>query len=142
MNVAELIVSHEGRRLVPYFDSLSILTWGVGRNIEDVPFSADETALLEQLVDLMFANDLRKARADLLTLPWFAQLDEVRQAACTDLRFNLGPNRFRQFKKFLAAMARSDWVRAASELENSKWYTQVTRRGPRIVSMILKGEWP
>lgn len=143
MNVAELIEGHEDRREIPYLDSEEIITWGVGRNVQQVSFSADELALANQLIDLMFENDLRACRKDLLeSFSWFNHLDEVRQAAVTDLRFNLGPNRLRGFKKFLAAMARSDWPTAAVELENSKWFTQVGRRGPRIVSMIKRGEWP
>jgi lysozyme len=143
VNVAELIEDHEERRLVPYLDSLGIITWGVGRNVQDVPFSSDEMPLVIQLIDLMFANDLRRARHDLVdNFPWFLALDEVRQAACADLRFNLGPTRFRGFVKFLAAMHRGDYERAAHELVDSKWYGQVGRRGPRIVKMIQIGEWP
>lgn len=142
MNVADLIREHEGRRAVPYLDSEGILTWGIGRNIQEVPFSGDEMALVTQLVDLMFANDLRACRADMLSFPWFAQLDEVRQAACLDLRFNLGASGLREFKKFLAALARSDWDRAADELRASKWHQQVGRRAERIESMILRGQWP
>jgi lysozyme len=143
LNVAELIREHEGRHVVPYLDSLGIITWGIGRNVQDVPFSGDELALISPLVDLMFENDLRRARHDLVdNFPWFLGLDEVRQAACIDLRFNLGPTRFRGFVKFLAAMHRGDYERAADELVDSRWYTQVGRRGPRIVFMVKNGEWP
>lgn len=143
MNVAELIREHEERRVVPYLDSLGIITWGVGRNVQEVPFSSDEMALITPLVDLMFANDLRRARNDLVdSFPWYLTLDEVRQAACMDLRFNLGPTRFRGFVKFLAAMHRGDYERAADELKDSRWFTQVGRRGPRIVDMMRTGEWP
>jgi lysozyme len=143
MNVAELIRGHEGRRAVPYLDSLGIITWGIGRNVQEVPFSSDEMALISPLVDLMFENDLRRVRQDLLdNFSWYLTLDEVRQAACQDLRFNLGPTRFRGFVKFLAAMERKNWVTAASELRLSKWYGQVGRRAPRIVGMIETGQWP
>jgi lysozyme len=143
MNVAELIREHEGRHVVPYLDSLGIITWGIGRNVQDVPFSSDELALISPLVDLMFENDLRRARHDLVdNFPWFVGLDEVRQAACIDLRFNCGPGGFRGFKKFCAAMMRRDWLLAAEELRDSKWYRQVGRRGPRILGMIETGAWP
>lgn len=143
MNVAELIQDHEDRRTVPYLDTEGVPTWGIGRNVRDVPFSPDELALVNQTIDLMFANDLRRARHDLVdNFPWFLTLDDVRQAGCIDLRFNLGPNRFRGFVKFLAAMHRGDYERAGAELVDSKWWTQVGRRGPRIVSMIREGRWP
>lgn len=143
MNVAELIQDHEDRRTVPYLDTEGIATWGIGRNVRDVPFSPDELALVNQTIDLMFANDLRRCRHDLVdNFPWFLTLDDVRQAACIDLRFNLGPNRFRGFVKFLAAMHRGDYERAGDELVDSRWFGQVGRRGPRIVSMIREGRWP
>jgi lysozyme len=142
MNAAELIRSHEDRRVVPYLDSEGIITWGIGRNVQEVPFSADEMALVTPLVDLMFANDLRNCRADLLSFPWFSQLDEVRQAAVMDLRFNLGPVKFRGFRKFLACMTRGDYAGAGAELVDSRWYEQVRQRGPRIVRMIQLGVWP
>lgn len=143
MNVVELIQDHEDRRTVPYLDSLGIITWGIGRNVQEVPFGADELALVNQTIDLMFANDLRRCRYDLVdNFPWFLTLDDARQAACIDLRFNLGPNRFRGFVKFLAAMHRADYERAAAELEDSKWFRQVGRRGPRIRDMVKTGRWP
>lgn len=143
MNVSELIAGHEAVRTVPYLDTEGIMTWGIGRNVQQVPFALDELALVHQLIQLMFENDQRSARADLLrNFPWFAGLDEVRQAACMDLRFNLGPTKFRGFTQFLAAMHRGDYARAGAELVDSHWYTQVARRGPRIVGMIQSGSWP
>lgn len=143
MTPAELIRDHEDRSLVPYLDSEGIITWGVGRNVQQVPFALDELALVNQLVELMFENDLRSCRADLLrNFTWFVQLDPAREAAVMDLRFNLGPTKFRGFVKFMAAMGRSDWPRAAAELVDSKWFTQVGGRGPRIARMIEIGEWP
>ncbi len=143
MNAAELIEGHEDRRIVPYLDSEGILTWGVGRNLRDVPFSEGELTLVNNLIEVMFQADLRRVRHDLMdNFSWYLTLDEVRQAACQDLRFNCGPARFRGFVKFLAAMHRRDYERAADELVDSRWFTQVGRRGPRIVSMIRSGEWP
>ncbi len=136
MNVVELIKDHEGTSLHLYRDTVGKWTVGVGRNIEDNGIREDEA-------ELMLANDIRECRVQLTrTYSWFNALDEVRQAACIDLLFNLGSMRLSGFAKFLAAMARSDWPRAADELRDSKWYTQVARRGPRVVSMIERGEWP
>ncbi len=136
MNVLELIKSHEGLSLALYRCSAGRLTIGFGRNIEDNGIREDEA-------ELMLANDIRECRVQLTrAYSWFNGLDEVRQAACIDLLFNLGPMRLSGFAKFLAAMARSDWPRAAAELRDSRWFTQVARRGPRVVSMIERGEWP
>lgn len=136
MNIVELIKDHEGTSLVLYRCTAGKWTVGTGRNIEDNGIREDEA-------ELMLANDIRECRLQLLQrYPWFNGLDEVRQAACIDLMFNLGPMRLAGFQKFLAAMARSDWERAGDELVDSRWHKQTGRRGPRIVKMIQTGRWP
>lgn len=136
MNIVELIKEHEGTSLALYRCTAGKFTIGVGRNIEDNGIRQDEC-------DLMLANDIRECRLQLLrAYPWFNGLDEVRQAACIDLMFNLGPMRLAGFQKFLSAMARSDWERAGEQLADSRWFRQVGRRGPRIVGMVKSGEWP
>lgn len=136
MNVTDLIKDHEGKSLALYTCTAGRFTIGVGRNIQDNGIRDDEA-------ELMLANDIRECRLQLIQrYPWFNALDEVRQAACIDLLFNLGPMRLAGFKKFLAAMLRGDYERAGAELVDSTWYSQVGRRGPRIVSMVATGKWP
>lgn len=135
MNVRDLIRDHEGTKLKPYTDTVGKLSIGCGRNLTDVGISAAEA-------DLLLDNDIHSATQALLAAyPWFFHLSEVRQAAMIDLKFNLG-NRLTGFVDFLAAMARGSWSGAGEELEDSAWFRQVARRGPRIVSMITSGEWP
>jgi lysozyme len=136
MNVSELIKAHEGLMLRPYHCSANRLTIGYGRNIEDRGISLNEA-------EYLLANDIRDCREALTRdYSWFTALDDVRQAALTDLVYNLGAARLAGFQKFLAAMGRGDYARAGAELVDSKWYTQVGRRGPRVVGMIKTGEWP
>lgn len=136
MNVAELIKDHEGLMLRPYHCSAGRLTLGYGRNIEDRGISLNEA-------EYMLANDIRDCREALTRdYSWFPALDQVRQAALVDLSFNLGSARLAGFVKFLAAMGRADYERAADELVDSRWFGQVQRRGPRVVSMVRSGEWP
>lgn len=126
------LIAHEGLRLKPYVDTVGKLTIGVGRNLTDKGISTTEALS-------MLDHDLDEVVADLATFPWFLTLDAIRQRACCDLRFNLGPRGFRSFKKFLAAMAKKDYATAAGQLRSSKWYGQVGRRGPTVVHMILEG---
>lgn len=136
MNVADLIKDHEGLMLRPYHCSAGKLTLGFGRNIEQRGITPDEA-------EYLLANDIRECREVLARdYSWFTALDEARQAALTDLCFNLGAHRLAGFPKFLAAMGRGDWPRAAQELRQSRWYGQVGRRAPRIVGMIETGAWP
>jgi lysozyme len=53
------------------------------------------------------------------------------------MRFNLGPDRFRDFRRMLAAIERADWAGAACEMRESEWAQQV---GARAVSLSLTME--
>lgn len=137
MNVYDLVKDHENEILKPYLDTAKPpkVTIGVGRNLSDKGIRPDESAL-------MFKNDIAEAIENAKQYPWYAMLSDVRQAAVTDLIFNLGPTRFRAFTHFLAAMSARNYAWAADELMDSAWYRQVARRGPRIVSMIRNDRWP
>jgi lysozyme len=131
--LVEQIVRHEGLRLHPYVDSVGIVTIGVGRNLTDVGISSQEAYLL-------LDHDLDDAIIDLASFPWFTGLGTIRQRALIDLRFNLGPTRFRTFRRMLAAVAAGDYPRAADEMRDSKWATQVHDRAIRLAWMMETGE--
>lgn len=137
MNVRELIAGHEGEVLHAYQDHLGFWTIGVGRLIDKRGggITHDEAMFL-------LDNDIAKCRESADKFPWFAKLDEVRQAAILDLLFNLGETKFWKFDQFRMAISVPDYAWAAEELKDSRWYTQVGKRGPRICSMILTGKWP
>ena len=139
MNVKKiraLLELHEGRRNQMYQDSRGIQTIGIGHNLRDRPIS-------DRAVDLIFEDDLNDHVADLFrAFPWTENLDEVRQAAAIDLAFNMGIQTLSTFKNTMAAFKSGNWEATALGLENSKWYTQVATRAPRIVRMIRTGLWP
>lgn len=135
MDVKALIEDHEGRKPKLYKCTANKNSIGIGRNLDDVGLSDDE-------IDYLFANDLKRAQDAASKYPWFANLSEVRQAAVLDLIFNLGPSRFAGFRNFIQAMSLKQYTWAAAELKDSRWYSQVGRRGPRIVSIIRSDSWP
>ena len=124
----------EGRRKKAYKDTEGIWTAGIGRNLQDVEFTDSEIAL-------MFANDLERAdQAARRIFQNFDVLSAPRKAACVNLSFNMGERRLRGFQKMIAAVHAMDFERAADELVNSKWYTQVQpSRSHRIVKMVREG---
>ncbi len=124
---------HEGRRRFPYTDTAGKLTIGVGHNLTD-------KGLSHAAIEFILNEDVDEAVADLASFPWFAGLDPVRQRVMVDLRFNLGPNRFRDFKKMLRAMERGVYPEAANRLRESVWFTQVGVRGVRLMDMLRTGE--
>lgn len=136
MNVADLIKEHEGLSLKLYKCPAGRGTVGYGRNVEDKGISVAEA-------EYLLANDIRQAGEQLSRdYWWFPLLGEVRQAAMVDLFYNLGPLGLSKFVKFLKAMSSGEWQKAGDELERSLWFGQVGRRGPRVVAMVRKGEWP
>jgi lysozyme len=72
------IKGHEGRRFVPYRDSLGILTVGYGRNLNG-PFTQHE-------IDIMFESDFDKARRAAETFVFLdACLEQDWQAAHNEM---------------------------------------------------------
>lgn len=140
------IKKHEGVKNVSYKDSDNLLTGGVGHllrqnEIELYPLG---TPIPEAQVNKWLEQDTVTALkiAQTLCNDVWADLTDVRKRALVDLAYNLGQTRLAKFTNFLAAMNRSDFDRAAAELKNSKWYSQVGRRGPNIVVMIAQSVDP
>jgi lysozyme len=134
MNLVEQLARDEGRRARMYQDTVGKWTAGVGRNLSDVPFSDDE-------IDLMLANDIERVRTQLAPFAWYQALDEIRKGAVENMCFNLGVHGLLGFPHMLAALAAQDWVRAANEMANSVWATQVGERAIRLQQQITTGEW-
>ena len=130
MNLAKsLIQKHEGLRFKPYRCPAGRLTIGFGRNLEGKGISKAEAHLL-------LFNDLVECEADLQKIfTDFDNWNENRKAAILNMRFQLGPNRFRGFKKMIAAIQANDWELAAVEAKASKWYKQVTRRAEEVINL-------
>jgi lysozyme len=127
----------EGRRYRPYRDSVGKLTAGVGRNLDDVPFSDDE-------IDLMLKNDVDRATAALdKNIPWWRTLNGVRQNVLANMCFNMGWGDGRKglssFINTLAKVKASDYAGAADGMLASKWATQVGARAQRLAKMMREG---
>lgn len=109
-------------------------TIGVGRNLADRGLADDE-------IDYLLDNDINDCIADAQKFRWFEALDPVRQAAVTELVFNLGLTRLSGFKKFLNFMNEHRYTQAASELLDSQWAQQVKGRAITIAQQIQTGAW-
>ena len=124
---------HEGVEKTVYNDSEGIPTIGVGRNLRDRGLSDDE-------IDYLLSNDIDIVVDELdKVMPWWKDLDEVRQRVLCDLVFNLGMPRFSGFKKSISYMKQQMWDQAADELLDSKWARQVGRRAETLSEMMRTG---
>lgn len=123
----------EGVRLKPYTDTVGKLTIGVGRNLTDVGITDDECTTLLQ-------NDVVRTVAALdKSLPWWRNLDPVRQRVVVNMAFNLGMAGLLTFKNTLAAMRGGSYAAAAAGMLASKWATQVGARAERLADMMRTG---
>lgn len=134
MDLLQQISRDEGRKYRLYLDSRGIPTAGVGRNLRDVAFGDDE-------IDLMLANDIKRAKTALSSFSWFAGLDEVRQGALINMCFNLGFLGLLHFPHMISALAKGDWQTASNEALASDWAKQVGDRATRLAKQLLTGEW-
>ena len=50
----------------------------------------------------------------------------------------MGKGRLSKFVRFLAGMKSGNWELAGQSLRDSKWFTQVGRRGPNIIAMVVQ----
>lgn len=124
----------EGLRLLPYLDADKKITIGYGRNLTDTGINQNEAE------DLL-TQDITRHVADLLgAFPVVARLDSVRQIVLSNMCFNLGIRRLSGFVQMWAAINRSDWAGAASDMLNSDWAQQVGARATRLAASMASGE--
>ena len=138
------ITIHEGYKAVSYIDTVGLLTGGIGHLLR----APSETAqyplgspIAEAQIDKWYDEDsvtAIKGAQIVIGIDTWGDLSDIRKRACADLCYNLGKSRFSQFVNFIKAVKVSDWQTAGKELKNSLWYTQVGRRGPNIVTMIVQ----
>ena len=160
-SLEDQLILHEGLRLEVYKCPADYWTVGVGRNLEGKPLTKSEQERIlgcsgltpDQVISILkergvtkdealflLANDIEDAIKDLSNFDWFEDLDPVRKKVVIDMRYNLGPTRFRGFKKMIAALARGDYKAAAAEMVDSRWYHEVGNRSKRLVRMMESGE--
>ncbi len=131
----DMLIRHEGLRLKPYLDTKKKLTIGVGRNLDDVGITRDEAwALLN--------NDIARVRREVKrAFPWFSKVNPVRKDVVLNMVFNLGLQRFRGFRKAIAAIKAQDWDEAARQMLDSQWASQVGRRARELAAMMRRGKY-
>lgn len=130
------LIQDEGVRSSAYRDSEGFLTIGVGHLID----SALGGKLDDDVIEHQLKNDIERVEKDLQTFPWWSYLDSVRQVALANLRFQLGPTRFRGFKKMLEAVEKGDFETAGAELLDSLYAKQVPKRAARVAFQLRTGK--
>lgn len=148
------LILHEGLKLYVYQDHLGIDTIGVGRNLEDRGITDGELAFMNMLkpeiyeqgiteanARFLLSNDIDIVETELLDAhPCIDRLDDVRVRVVLDMAFNMGVPRLRKFKNMWAGIHEGDYIRAALEMLDSRWATQVGQRSVRLSNAMKTGE--
>lgn len=135
----------EAKRYRPYMDCCSkpykecccerkgFLSVGIGRNMDAVPFSEDEIALMAK-------NDRERVFAGLdRSIPWWRGLTQERQAVLVSVAYNCGVGGLMKFQKMLHALAHGDYRTAKAELLDSAAARQLPERYSELAGMLFDG---
>ncbi len=125
---------YEGLNVFPYQCPTGHMTIGYGHNLEN--------GISKEAAEFILQQDMQAAQmAVSRRFEWFKKLNTVRQFVLVDMCFNMGIARLCTFKKFLAALRRGDFMRAANEMLSSRWAGQVGRRARELAEMMKTGEY-
>ena len=134
---------HEGFMPHCYRDAKGLWTIGFGRMVDQ---SAGGGITIDEGEHLL-ANDLAHCDEDLKRFAWYAEVAGPRKHALVEMRFQLGPTRFREFRKMLSAIPQAivsgDWTIVAGHAADSKWAREdAPKRAAEITAQLLNGSYP
>ena len=126
--VADLIRKHEGLKLLPYKCPTGHLTIGYGHNLENgISIEMAETLLFEDIDNAV--KDLEKI------FPVFDGFPETWQNIFINMMFNMGLNKFTEFKNMIEFAKIERWNLVINEMKDSVWYRQVKNRANELIAL-------
>ena len=132
--IIKMLTKDEGLRLKAYKCPAGKLTIGVGRNID-----VDGKGITEDEANYLLKNDILECKDDLKNIfPTFDSFPQPAKYALINMRFNLGPARFRGFKNMILAIKKLDWKQARIECLDSKAARELPTRYGQIANMLYK----
>jgi len=150
MNIDQLqkeLKRDEGCVNAIYLDHLNLPTCGIGHLITEWDEEYNQpvgTVISDDRVDELFKKDIEVTLEECEILyPNFNNLPEEAQLILANMMFNMGRPRLSKFKKMNKAIAEGDYLEASLQMEDSRWYKQVTNRAERLVQrMALLQKFP
>lgn len=138
--VKEDLIRHEGYVTEIYLDSENLPTFGIGHLVTEQDMEHTwpvGTPVTDERILDVFHSDCQTAYTDACAI--FMNLDSHPidcQRVCINMAFNLGRNRLSKFKNMIRYVNEGNYVMAANEMTNSKWYKQVGRRSKELVDIM------
>ena len=125
-----------------YLDHLNLKTLGVGHLVTEWDEEYDQpvgTIVSDDRVNELFEKDINVTLEECRYLyDNFDNLPEEVQKIIGNMMFNLGRPRLSRFHKMKKAVLDKDWQEAANQMQDSKWYEQVTNRAERLCERMRK----
>lgn len=133
----------EGVRLVKYLDSRGFWTIGVGHNLDanPLPINLSNGITIATALGVLTADVARTRTKLLAALPWAAALDDARLGVFLNMSFNMGVGGLLAFHHDIADTQAGNYAKAALDMEQSAWYTQVGDRATRLCAQMRTGIW-
>lgn len=148
---SKMIERHEGYSDIVYTDTRGNSTIGIGFNLDK--YNARErieevganyhsilmgnSRLCDSQIRSLFQDDLQIALADAKRfLPNFDQQPKDIQMVIVDMSYNMGLGSLNTFVKFRKALMDRDYLKAANEMLDSRWYHQVGNRSDELVHIV------
>lgn len=134
----EELKTDEGCKYEVYLDHLGLPTFGIGHLITDKDPEHQMgvgTPVDEIRVNEAFEQDVHVTLGECRKLfdDWDNLPEEVKLITA-NMMFNMGRPRLSQFKKMIQAIKDSNWIEAGNQMQDSRWYKQVTNRADRLIS--------
>jgi GH24 family phage-related lysozyme (muramidase) len=97
----------EGYRAHVYLDTRNLETIGYGFRLA--------AGISERAAAALLREQMAERHDELMRLPWYSGLDEVRQGVCLDIAINSGTTGLLRFSRMIDALEAHNWVTAAAE---------------------------
>ena len=145
MNIKQLqkeLQRDEGCVNAIYLDHLNLPTCGIGHLITEWDEEYGQpvgTTISDDRVAQLFEKDVKVTLEECRVLYGnFDDLPEEAQLILANMMFNMGRPRLSKFKKMNRAIADGDYLEASLQMEDSRWYKQVTNRAERLVQRMAR----
>ena len=142
--VKEDLIRHEGYVTEIYLCSEGYPTFGIGHMVTETDMEHTwpvGTPVEDERILDVFKEDCEAAYSDACAI--FMNLDSQPmdvQRVCVNMAFNLGRNRLSKFKNMIRYVNEGNYLMAANEMIDSKWYGQVGRRSKELVDIMKEAK--
>jgi lysozyme len=134
----ERIKKHEGFVPKIYKDSLGKKTIGYGHLITEEDTYEEGKEYSKEDLEVCFEKDFNNAVQSAKTVIADIDLHPTAEEVIIEMCFQLGGNGVSKFKNMWACLGDGDYVNAANEMLDSRWYLQTPQRAQSLSDM-MKG---